>query len=233
MVMRTVDVVIPALNEEASVALVLADIPSDTVREIVVVDNGSSDRTARVAREAGATVVAEPRRGYGRACLAGLAEIRAREATPDVVVFLDADRSDNPEELPSVIAPILEGRADLVIGSRVLGRHERGALLPQARVGNFLAAVLIRLLYGVRVTDLGPFRAVRWDALERMAMADTSFGWTAEMQVKARRRGLRVQEVPVDYRPRLGTSKISGTVSGTFRAGAKILGTIARYAFAR
>jgi len=226
-----VDVVIPALNEEASLPLVLADIPKEAVREVVVVDNGSTDRTAWVAREAGATVVLEPRRGYGRACLAGLAELRGRPAPPHVVVFLDADHSDHPEELPSVICPIVEGRADLVIGSRVLGRREKGALLPQARAGNFVAAALIRLLYGLEVTDLGPFRAIRWEALERLAMADTNFGWTAEMQVKAAKVGLTVVEVPVSYRRRIGRSKISGTLPGTLRASYKILYVILRQAW--
>ncbi|MGI0148950.1 MAG: glycosyltransferase family 2 protein [Thermoplasmata archaeon] len=226
-----VDVVIPAWDEEASLPLVLADIPEGAVREVIVVDNGSTDGTARVAREAGATVVTERRRGYGRACLSGIAFLRARPAPPDVVVFLDADHSDHPEELPSVIAPILEGRADLSIGSRVLGRREPGALLPQARAGNFVAAALIRILYGLQVTDLGPFRAIRWEALERLAMVDTNFGWTVEMQVKAAKAGLRVVEVPVSYRPRVGRSKISGTLGGASRAGYKILYTIFRHAW--
>lgn len=224
----TVDVVIPALNEEASLPLVLAAIPHPPVRRVVVADNGSADGTARVAREGGAEVVAAPRRGYGSACLAGLAHLR-QTGPPDVVVFIDADYSDHPEELPSLIAPILAGEADLVIGSRVLGRRERGALLPQARAGNFVACLLIRLFYGHRFTDLGPFRAVRWEALERLGMADPDFGWTAEMQVKAVRQGLRAVEVPVSYRRRTGVSKITGTVSGTLRAGYKILWTVARH----
>jgi glycosyltransferase involved in cell wall biosynthesis len=224
----TVDVVIPALDEEASLPLVLADLPRPPVRRIVVADNGSADGTARVAREGGAEVVAAPRRGYGSACLAGLAHLR-RTGPPEIVVFVDADYSDHPEELPSLIAPILAGEADLVIGSRVLGRRERGALLPQARAGNLVACLLIRLFYGHRFTDLGPFRAIRWEALERLGMADPDFGWTAEMQVKAVRRGLRSTEVPVSYRRRTGVSKITGTVSGTLRAGYKILWTVARH----
>ena len=223
-----IDVVIPALNEEASLALVLADVPRPPVRRVVVADNGSADGTARVAREGGAEVVAAPRRGYGSACLAGLAHLR-RTGPPDVVVFLDADYSDHPEELPSLVAPILAGEADLVIGSRVLGRRERGALLPQARAGNLVACLLIRVFYGHRFTDLGPFRAIRWDALERLGMADPDFGWTAEMQVKAVRQGLKSSEVPVSYRRRVGVSKITGTVSGTLRAGYKILWTVARH----
>jgi glycosyltransferase involved in cell wall biosynthesis len=224
----TIAVVIPALNEEASLPLVLADIPRPPVGRIVVADNGSIDGTARVAREGGAEVVAASRRGYGSACLAGLDHLR-RTGPPDVVVFVDADYSDHPDELPRLVAPILAGEADLVIGSRVLGRRERGALLPQARAGNLVACLLIRLFYGHRFTDLGPFRAVRWDALERLEMSDPNFGWTAEMQVKAVRRGLRSTEVPVSYRRRVGVSKITGTVSGTIRAGYKILWTVARH----
>jgi len=224
----TIDIVIPALDEEASLPLVLAQLPRSSVRRIVVADNGSTDATARVAREGGAEVVAAARRGYGSACLAGLAHLR-RTGPPDVVVFIDADYSDHPEELPAVVAPILAGTADLVIGSRVLGRRERGALLPQARAGNLVACLLIRIFYGHRFTDLGPFRAIRWDALERIGMADPDFGWTAEMQVKAVRLGLRCAEVPVSYRRRVGVSKITGTITGTVRAGYKILWTVARH----
>jgi glycosyltransferase involved in cell wall biosynthesis len=223
-----VDVVIPALNEEASLPLVLAGLPHPPVRRVVVADNGSRDGTARVAREGGAEVVEAVRRGYGSACLAGLDHLR-RTGPPDVVVFIDADFSDHPEELPSLVAPILAGEADLVIGSRVLGQRERGALLPQARAGNLVACLLIRLFYGHRFTDLGPFRAIRWESLERLGMADPDFGWTAEMQVKAVRQGLRCMEVPVLYRRRVGVSKITGTISGTVRAGYKILWTVGRY----
>ncbi len=173
-------------------------------------------------------LVREDRRGYGSACLAG---VRALEASPpDVLVFLDADYSDHPEEMPALVAAV-EAGADLVIGSRVLGRPEPGALMPQARLGNALACLLIRLLYGRRYTDLGPFRAIRWEAYRRLGMRDTGFGWTCEMQVKAVRKGLRIRELPVSYRRRVGVSKISGTVSGTIRAGLKILWTIARYGF--
>jgi glycosyltransferase involved in cell wall biosynthesis len=198
------------------------------VRRIEVADNGSTDGTARVAREGGAVVVPAPRRGYGSACLAGLDHLR-RNGPPDLVVFVDADYSDHPDELPRLIAPLLTGAADVVIGSRVLGERERGALLPQARAGNLVACWLIRLLYRHRYTDLGPFRAIRWDALERLGMSDPNFGWTAEMQVKALRHGLRVTEVPVSYRRRVGVSKITGTVTGTLRAGYKILWTVLRY----
>jgi glycosyltransferase involved in cell wall biosynthesis len=223
-----IDVVIPALNEEASLPLVLAALPHPPVHRVVVADNGSQDATARVAREGGALVVPAPRRGYGSACLAGLDWLR-RNDPPDLVVFVDADFSDHPEELPRLVAPILNGEADLVIGSRVLGNREPGALLPQARAGNLVACLLIRLLYRHRYTDLGPFRAIRWDALERLAMNDPNFGWTAEMQVKALRHKLRVTEVPVSYRKRVGVSKITGTVVGTVRAGYKILWTVLRY----
>jgi glycosyltransferase involved in cell wall biosynthesis len=223
-----VDVVIPALNEERSLPLVLAGLPRPPVRQVVVADNGSADRTAEVARAGGAVVVAAARRGYGSACLAGLDWLR-RNGPPEVVVFVDADYSDHPDELPRLIAPILAGTADLVIGSRVLGQREPGALLPQARAGNLVACLLIRLLYGHRYTDLGPFRAVRWEALERLEMSDPDFGWTAEMQVKALRHGLRVTEVPVSYRRRVGVSKITGTVAGTLRAGHKILWTVLRH----
>jgi glycosyltransferase involved in cell wall biosynthesis len=225
-----IDVVIPALNEEASLPLVLADLPWASLRRVVVADNGSRDRTAELARRGGAEVVAAPRPGYGSACLAGLEHLR-RSGAPEVVVFLDADYSDHPDELPSLVAPILAGEADLVIGSRILGERERGALLPQARAGNLVACTLIRLLYGFRYTDLGPFRAIRWSSLELLGMRDPNFGWTAEMQVKALRHRLRVTEVPVRYRRRIGVSKITGTVSGTVRAGYKILFTVLLYSF--
>lgn len=226
-------VVIPVFNERDSLPLVVAAIPRDLVSEIVVVDNGSTDGSDRVARDLAAgdrpspvRVVREARRGYGSACLAGLSALEA--APPDVVVFLDGDYSDHPEEMPALLAAIESG-ADLVIGSRTLGKSEPGALLPQARAGNFVACLLIRLLYGHRYTDLGPFRAIRWDACRRLGMRDRDFGWTCEMQVKALRAGLRVVEVPVSYRRRVGVSKITGTLPGTLRAGWKILWTIARY----
>jgi len=220
-----VAVVIPALDEEASLPLVLAAIPHPPVDDVIVVDNGSRDRTADVAADAGARVVHEPKRGYGAACLRG---IGALDAATDVVVFLDADYSDHPDELPALLVPIAAGTHDFVIGSRLAGALEKGAMPVQARWGNRLAVFLMRLLWGARYTDLGPFRAIRTDALERLGMRDRDFGWTIEMQIKAHRCGLRVTERPVSYRPRIGASKISGTVSGTLRAGAKILWTIAR-----
>uniref|UniRef100_A0A832MN74 Glycosyltransferase family 2 protein n=1 Tax=Eiseniibacteriota bacterium TaxID=2212470 RepID=A0A832MN74_UNCEI len=226
-----VAVVIPALDEEGPLPGVLAAIPRAgegwRVSRVVVVDNGSRDRTAEAARAAGAEVVAEPRRGYGAACLAGLARLAARP--PDVVAFLDADHSDDPAELPALLAPLVAGRADLVIGSRVLGRSEPGALTPVQSFGNRFAAVLMRVLFGARFTDLGPFRAVRWSALARLGMRDRDYGWTVEMQTRALRARLRCAEVPVrSRRRRLGASKVSGTLRGAAGAGWKILFTIAR-----
>lgn len=219
-----ISVIIPAFNEERAIGQVLDEIPP-SVAQIIVVNNGSTDSTAAIARARGATVVDEPIRGYGRACLSGMAALDY----PDIVVFLDGDYSDFPREMPSLYEPIAAGRADLVIGSRVLGQRERGALLPQARVGNWLATRLIRWLFGVSFTDLGPFRAIDYGSLQRLNMRDCDFGWTVEMQVKAARLGLRCAEVPVRYRKRIGTSKISGTISGSLRAGHKILWTIFRY----
>jgi glycosyltransferase involved in cell wall biosynthesis len=221
-----VSVVIPARDEEAGIGRVLRDIPGDVVDEVIVVDNGSVDDTAEVARQHGAAVVREERRGYGQACLAG---IRAVDPRAGIVVFLDADYSDDPTELPSLLAPILAGRAEMVIGSRTLGRRERGALAPQARFGNWLATRLIRHIWGVSFTDLGPFRAIRRDTLRAMDMRDTTYGWTVEMQVKAAMVGTPSAETPVRYRRRIGRSKITGTVRGTVGAGVKILGTIGYY----
>jgi glycosyltransferase involved in cell wall biosynthesis len=221
-------VIIPAVDEEEAIGRVLAEIPP-VVSEVIVVDNGSRDRTAAVARAAGATVVDEPRRGYGQACLAGI----AAAGTAEVIVFLDGDHSDHPEQLPLVLAPIREGRADLVIGSRTLGQSSPGAHPLHAVWGTRLSVALMNLLIGTRATDLGPFRAITADGLRRLDMRDRNFGWTVEMQVKAQRAGLRVVEVPVDYRPRIGRSKVSGSLSGSVRAAAKILGTIARHALGR
>jgi len=222
-------VVIPALNEEASIAKVIGDIPDPFRERVVVGDNGSTDRTREVARAAGAVVVEEPERGYGAACLRALAELALDP--PEVVVFLDGDYSDHPQEMPRVAGPVLDGEADLVIGSRVLGSREPGALTPQSRYGNLLATFLIRLFYKERFTDLGPFRAVSWSALEQMGMEDRDFGWTVEMQIKAPKLGLRCREVPVSYRRRIGKSKVSGTVRGSFLAGKKILWLIFRELF--
>ena len=226
-----VTVIIPALNEEDSLPLVLADLPD--VGHVIVVDNGSSDETAGLAWRCGARVVSEPRRGYGAACLRGLSAIRTSIAlglpSPAVVVFLDADYSDHPDLLPLLVEPIRTGKADFVLGSRLLGAREPGAMPPQSIYGNRLACWLMRVLFGARYTDLGPFRAIDYDALCRLGMVDRDFGWTVEMQIKAIRAGLRTLEVPVPYRCRIGASKISGTLSGTIKAGSKILYLIAKY----
>jgi glycosyltransferase involved in cell wall biosynthesis len=223
-----VSVIIPALNEEKSIGSVLREIPKDLVNEVIVVDNGSSDHTASISESLGARVVFEPRKGYGHACLRGIEAL----SNSDIVVFLDADFSDHPEEMPLLVAPIAEGQADLVIGSRSLGKKEKDALPPHARFGNSLAGRLIDLLFHYRYTDLGPFRAIRFSNLQSLAMADRTFGWTVEMQIKAIRHGLRILEVPVSYRKRIGKSKISGTIIGSVKAGTKIIWTILKYKFA-
>ncbi len=223
-------VIIPAFNEENSVGNVIREIPADIVAEIVVVNNNSNDQTAVQAAAAGATVLNEPIQGYGRACLRGIAYAQNRQQKPDILVFLDADYSDYPAELPSVIAPILADEADLVIGSRALGERQQGSMTPQQVFGNWLATRMIQSLYGVRFTDLGPFRAIRFASLLAIGMQDTTYGWTVEMQVKAAKLGLRSVEVPVRYRRRIGHSKISGTLRGTVLAGYKIISTIIKYA---
>jgi hypothetical protein len=230
-----VTVLIPAYNEEASLPLVLGALPR--VGRLIVVDNASTDATAEVALAHGAIVVEERRRGYGSACLGGLAAIRESvaggEEPPGIVVFLDADYSDHPELLPKLVEPIRAGRADFVLGSRLLGEREAGAMPLQSVFGNRLACFLMRLLFGMRYTDLGPFRAIDYRSLLRLGMVDRNFGWTVEMQLKAARAGLRTIEIPVPYRRRVGKSKISGTVSGTVKAGYKILYTIAKYGLLR
>jgi glycosyltransferase involved in cell wall biosynthesis len=222
-------VIIPALNEESSIAEVVRNLPRSRVHEIIVVDNGSTDTTASAAQGAGATVLHENRKGYGYACLRGIE--RAVQEKADIIAFIDGDLSDFPEDLPLILKPIQEEGFDLVIGSRMIGRREPGAMLPQALFGNWLASRLIRLFWGYSFTDLGPFRAVRVDALQRMNMADPTYGWTVEMQIKAAKLKLRCTEVPVRYRRRIGTSKVTGTVRGTIGASVKILYTIARYVF--
>ena len=221
-------VIIPALNEEKSIKLVLQDIPKGLVSEVIVIDNNSSDNTAAFAQRAGAMVLKEINRGYGNACLLGVNY--AKGLNPDVIVFLDADYSDHPNEMPRLLQKIGESH-DLVIGSRLLGNAEPGALLPQARWGNRVAVFLMNLFFGYKYTDLGPFRAIKWDKLLALNMEDKNFGWTVEMQVKAAKLKFKVTEVPVSYRRRIGVSKVTGTFSGTIKAGYKILYTIFKYAF--
>lgn len=220
-----ISVIIPAYNEEESIGRVLDDLPQEILSEIIVVDNASTDNTASVAKNRGAKVVEEPRRGYGSACLKGISELN----DPDIVVFIDADYSDYPEELESLVNPIKTGEADFVLGSRMIFSDSRSALLPQARYGNKLATFLIRLFFGYYYTDLGPFRAIRYDSLKKLNIVDLNFGWTVEMQIKAVKHGLRIMELPVRYRERLGISKITGTISGSFKAGVKIIYTIFKY----
>ena len=224
-----IDVIIPAYNEEKSIPSVLRDIPKALVREIIVCDNNSTDGTAKVAALNGATVVFQPLKGYGNACLKGMEYVAQKTVKPDIIVFLDGDYSDHPEEIPLLIAPITEGVADLVIGSRALGARESGSMTPQQVFGNWLATRLIRLFFDYKFTDLGPFRAIRYDKLLEINMIDKNFGWTVEMQVKAAKLKLQCVEIPVTYRRRIGISKVSGTVKGTIMAGYKIILTIFKY----
>lgn len=222
-------VVIPAYNEALAIGKVVAEIPCPPVHEVIVVDNASTDRTAEIARSEGALVEYEAEHGYGAACLCGIA--KAKQLAADLVVFMDGDYSDHGEELPQLISPILHNKCDMVIGSRALGVAEKGALTPQQRYGNKLACLLMRILLGAHYTDLGPFRAITMAALDKIGMTDRDYGWTVEMQIKAAKHRLRVQEVPVRYRKRLGKSKVSGTVKGVVMAGYKIIFTILRHAF--
>lgn len=225
---KRVGCIIPALNEAAAIGKVVAAVPA-WVDAVIVADNGSSDATAQVAHQAGADVVHAQARGYGAACLAGL---RALPGV-DIVVFVDGDYADHPEDMHMLVDPIVSGRADLVIGSRVLGTVEAGALTPQQRFGNWLATSLVHRIWRTRYSDLGPFRAIRATVLEQLDVSDPTFGWTIEMQIKAARAGVAVLERPARYRRRIGQSKISGTLSGSVRAGVKILGIIAREAVAK
>jgi glycosyltransferase involved in cell wall biosynthesis len=224
-----VSVIIPTHNEAQAIGCVLADLPSHVVTEVIVVDSNSTDGTSDIARGMGAQVIQEPRRGYGCACLTGLANAK----NPDVVVFLDGDYSDRPSELPTLLRPIIEGRADITLGSRLSSGRSSGALPWHQAFGNRLAAGLIRLLYGVKVSDLGPFRAGRTDVLRALALEETTYGWAVEMILKGAIAGFRIIEVPVSYHPRIGKSKISGTLKGTLGAAWFILSRIVRYYFRR
>ncbi|SVC36161.1 uncharacterized protein METZ01_LOCUS289015, partial [marine metagenome] len=210
-----ISVIIPAFNEEESIGLVIKSLPQKKIKEVIVVDNGSTDKTAYIAKEHGARVVDEAYRGYGAACLKGISELNE----PEIVVFLDGDFSDFPEEIESLVNPIINNQADFVLGSRMLLPQSRISLLPQARYGNLLAVFLIKLFFRYQFTDLGPFRAIRYKSLKKLNMVDKNFGWTVEMQIKAVKHGLCIKEVPVQYRKRIGVSKITGTISGTFKAG--------------
>ncbi len=226
---QNIVVIIPAFNEENSVGKVIRDISKKIVNEIIVVNNNSNDLTSVNAFQAGATVLNEPNKGYGNACLKGLAYIKELKNKPDIVVFIDADYSDFPEEIEQLIAPILNEDYDMVIGSRALGKRERGSMTPQQIFGNWLAIKLLKLLYKVNYTDLGPFRAIKYEKLLEIDMIDRTYGWTVEMQLKAAKLKLKTTEIPVKYRVRIGHSKVSGTLKGTIGAGYKIITTIFKY----
>ena len=224
-----ISVVIPAFNEEQSIGKVVNDISRDIVKHVIVVNNNSTDNTVEIARKAGAIVLDEPRKGYGWACLKGIEKCKTLKT--DIIVFLDGDYSDYPEEIALVIAPIIEQDMDMVIGSRVLGVRERGSLMPQQIFGNWLATKLIRLFYHAKFTDLGPFRAMKFESLEKLKMADKTYGWTIEMQIKAAKQNMRFCEVAVNYKRRIGKSKVSGTIKGTLLAGIKIIFAVFKYLF--
>jgi glycosyltransferase involved in cell wall biosynthesis len=226
-----VDVIIPAYNEEQSIGLVVRDIRRENVRNIVVVNNNSRDNTRSVAEKEGAIVLDQTIQGYGAACLKGIEYINSLANPPDIVLFMDADHSDHASEIPMVLQPIIEGKADLVIGSRALGNKEKGSMTGPQIFGNWLATTLMRWIYGFRFTDLGPFRAIGREKLNSLGMIDQNYGWTVEMQIKALKKKLRCTEVPVSYRQRIGVSKVSGTVKGTILAGYKIITTIFKYSF--
>lgn len=224
-------VIIPAFNEAESIGKVVEDIPAGMVAEVVVVNNSSTDATEENAKAAGATVLREDQKGYGFACLKGIAYADSKQGTdrPDIIVFIDGDYSDYPDQMGELIDPIVKDGFDMVIGSRALGAREKGAMMPQQIFGNWLATTLIKLFYRTKYTDLGPFRAIRFDKLLDLKMQDQTYGWTVEMQLKAAKKKYKITEVPVNYRRRIGVSKITGTVKGTFMAGYKIIYTIFRY----
>lgn len=221
-----IDVIIPAYNEESSIGFVVRDIPKELVRDIIVCNNNSTDSTKEVAIEAGATVILAAKKGYGSACLEGIEYIKRKETAPDIIVFIDGDYSDHPKEMVDVVAPIINEDMDMVIGSRAMGNLESGSMMPQQIFGNWLATTLIKFFYKYTFTDLGPFRAIKYQKLLDIKMNDPDFGWTVEMQVKAAKYKLKCTEVPVNYRRRIGVSKVSGTIKGTILAGHKIIWTI-------
>ena len=225
-----VNVIIPALNESAAISKVIGDIP-DFVQEIIVVDNGSTDTTAEMAKNAGATVLHESKKGYGYACLKGLDYLKNLDQKTDIVVFLDGDYSDYPEQMSDVIAPITDNNMDFVLGSRKKNLSEKGAMLPQQRFGNWLATRLMTLFFNSKFTDLGPFRAIKYEVLNSLDMRDKTYGWTVEMQLKILKQKFTYCEIPVKYRNRIGVSKVSGTLKGTIFAGVKILSWIFKYSF--
>lgn len=227
---KIIRVIIPAFNEEKSIGHVIEDIPKEWVKEVIVVDNASTDNTFEVIQSCGATALQELRKGYGSACLKGIEYIKNLDEKTDIIVFMDADYSDYPEELPLIVQPIIENGYDMVIGSRALGSKEKGSMTPQQIFGNWLATRLLKLFYGVTFTDLGPFRAIKVDQLYTIGMIDTNYGWTVEMQIKGAKKKLKMTEVPVNYRNRIGVSKVSGTVKGTIMAGYKIIWTLLKYA---
>lgn len=224
-----ISIIIPAFNEENGIGQVISELPRDFINEIIVVNNASTDNTERIAKAAGATVLREPTPGYGRACLKGIDYLKKSNRPPDIVVFLDADHSDYPEEIMALVNPILSNDVDLVIGSRAVGTKEKGSMTPQQIFGNWLATRLLKLFYNVKFTDLGPFRAIKFSSLIELDMQDKTYGWTVEMQLKAAKKKMKCIEVPVRYRKRIGFSKISGTLKGTILAGYKIIRTIFKY----
>ena len=228
--MTYIRVIIPAYNEEGSIAKVIKDLP-DHVEEVIVVDNCSTDNTTAEVLKTGATALYESKMGYGNACLKGLDYIKSKQLPTDIVVFLDGDYSDYPEQLDDIIQPILKDNIDLVIGARVASKREEGAMTIPQLFGNWLATALMKIFFNSRFTDLGPFRAIKYEKLLQLNMEDKTYGWTVEMQLKALKQNFSYTEVPIDYRNRIGTSKVSGTVKGAVMAGIKILGWIFKYTF--
>jgi glycosyltransferase involved in cell wall biosynthesis len=229
--MQNINVIIPVFNESGSIGFVLNDIPKGIAEEVIVVNNGSTDNTAEIAKQHGATVLLEEKKGYGSACLKGMEYIRNKpvDMQPRIVVFIDGDYSDYPEQMTALVKPILEQEIDMVIGSRATGKRQSGSMAVQQVFGNWLATTLMKWFFGAKFTDLGPFRAIKWEKLQMLGMRDKNYGWTVEMQIKAAKQKLTYIEIPVDYRKRIGKSKITGTIKGTIMAGYKIIATIFKY----